>query len=78
MASHQSAAPQLPPGYREEYNGRGLIAVAIVFIALEVICIVLRFWARRIGKVPLGADDILIIPGAISCLALIGCGLGEQ
>lgn len=78
MASDQSRVAQLPPGYREEYNGEGIVAVATVFIAIEVVGIVLRFWARRIGKIAWGADDVLIIPGAIFCLGVIACGLGEQ
>lgn len=78
MASNQSQVAQFPPGYIEEYNGDGIVAVATVFIAIEVVGIVLRFWARRIGKIAWGADDVLIIPGAILCLTLIACSLGEQ
>ncbi|MCJ1467815.1 hypothetical protein MMC07_006440 [Pseudocyphellaria aurata] len=78
MASDQSRVTQSPPGYSKEYNGGAVIAVATVFIALEVVVVVLRFWSRRIGKIAWGADDALIIPGAIFCLGVIFVGLGEQ
>ncbi|MCJ1423199.1 hypothetical protein MMC29_001081 [Sticta canariensis] len=77
MASNQSLAPLFPPGYLEEYNGRVPVSVAIVFIVLEVVCVVLRFWARIVGKIAWGADDTLIIIGAILSLSVIGCCLGD-
>lgn len=78
MASNQSSAPLFPPGYLEEYNGQVPVSVAIVFTVLEVVCVVLRFWARTIGKIAWGADDTLIIFGAILSLTVIGCCLGER
>lgn len=78
MASHQGLIPRSSPSRRLEYNGQGYVAVAVVFIVLEVICVALRFWARKIGKIAWGLDDGLIIAAAILCLALIGCCLGEQ
>ncbi|MCJ1467260.1 hypothetical protein MMC07_005884 [Pseudocyphellaria aurata] len=75
MASDQSRIAQFPPGYSKEYNGGGVIAVSMVFIAIEVVVVVLRFWARRIGKIAWGADDVLIIPSAILCLGVIVCTL---
>ncbi len=78
MASNQASGSRYPPGYLEEYNGNGPITVAIVFISLEVICVALRFWARRIGKTAWGADDSLIVVGAMLCLGLIGVCLGEH
>lgn len=61
------------------YNNQGHVAfaLAIVFIPVEIFCVILRFWARKIGKVPLGVDDILIVPGLIFCVGVcVGC-LGE-
>lgn len=78
MARHQALIPRSSPGRREEYNGQGYVAVAVLFIVLEVICVALRFWARKIGKIAWGLDDGLIIAAAILCLAVIGCSLGEQ
>ena len=68
---------QYPPGYLNEYRGRTPVAVAIAFLIVETLCVILRFYARRIGKVPWGADDILILPGFIFCAALCGCIIGE-
>ena len=78
MARDQVPVSQFPPSYLEEYNGNSPVVVAIVFIVLEVVCVALRFLARRISKTAWGADDSLIIPGAISCLSVIGCSLGEE
>lgn len=78
MARHQALIPRSSPGRWEEYNGQGYIAVAVLFIVLEVICVVLRFWARKIVKIAWGLDDGLIIAAAILCLAVIGCSLGEK
>lgn len=63
-----------------DYNNQGHVAfaLAIVFIAVEILCVILRFWARKIGKVPLGADDILIIPSLITCVGICVCSLGES
>lgn len=78
MANNQSSVTLFPPGYLEEYNAQIPISVGILFIVLEVVCVVLRFWARIIGKIAWGVDDTLIIISAILCLALIACCLGEQ
>lgn len=75
--SHSPSTPSFPPGYADEYIGNPPFGVAIAFIVLEVIAVGLRFLARRIGRVAWGADDTLIIPGAILCLALCGCSIGE-
>lgn len=69
---------QYSPEYLAEYKGSRPYRVAIVFLCLETICVTLRFWARRIGKVAWGTDDTLIIPGTILCLAVCACAIGEQ
>lgn len=51
MTAYQTSIFKYPPGYHQEYIGDQVIAVATVFIVLEVICVRLRFWARKIGKV---------------------------
>ncbi len=78
MANYQASIPRSSASRRLEYNGQSYVAVAVAFIVLEVICVVLRFWARKIGKIAWGLDDSLIIAAAVLCLALIGCSLGEQ
>lgn len=78
MANYQASTPRSSASRRLEYNGQSYVAVAVAFIVLEVICVALRFWARKIGKIAWGLDDSLIIAAAVLCLALIGCSLGEQ
>lgn len=78
MANNQSSVTLFLPSYLEEYNAQVPNSVGILFIVLEVVCVLLRFWARIIGKIAWGADDTLIIIGAILCLAVIACCLGEQ
>ena len=67
---------QYPPGYLDEYRGQTLIDLAIAFLVIETVCVALRFYARRIGKVPWGADDTLIVPGFILCAAVCACTIG--
>ena len=72
-------APQKPsPAYHSEHDTNGVVPVAIVFTILEVTCVALRFWARRIGKVSWGVDDSLMIPGLVFCLAVNALCLCEQ
>ena len=68
---------QYPPGYLEEYIGQPLLSLSITFIVLETVCVALRFCARRIGKVSWGADDTLIIPGFVFCIAVCASIIGE-
>ncbi|MCJ1471337.1 hypothetical protein MMC07_009985 [Pseudocyphellaria aurata] len=77
MANNQSSIPPYSLSYLEEYNGQGPFTVGVIFIVLEVIAVVLHFWSRIIGKIAWGADDTLIIIGAMQCLATIGCCLGS-
>ena len=79
MSSDSAASPaKFPPGFLNQYIGHAPFAAGIAFIVLEVLAVLLRFWARRIGKVAWGADDTLIIPGAIFCVAVCGCGIGKK
>lgn len=78
MSSAQASPPSFPPGFFEQYTGNAPYGVAIAFIVIESLAVTLRFWARKIGKVAWGADDTLIIPGAILCLALCACSIGER
>lgn len=77
MANHQASVPRSSATRGLEFSGQSCVAVSVAFIVLEVICVALRFWARKIGKIAWGLDDSLIIAAAILCLALIGCSLGE-
>lgn len=73
---NQNVSVSYPPQFLNEYNGDSLHVIAVLFIALATICVVLRFYARRVGYVPWGLDDSLIIPGTVFCLALCVCALG--
>ena len=81
MVFDQASASAIPIIYGREFAPKLLdknpIPVAVVFIVLEITCTALRFWARKIGKIAWGVDDYLMILGAMLCLAVIGCGLGE-
>lgn len=68
---------QYSPGYLDENRGETLVGLAIAFLVVETICVALRFYARRIGKVAWGADDTFIVPGFILCAAVCACTIGE-
>ncbi|PYI26894.1 hypothetical protein BP00DRAFT_439626 [Aspergillus indologenus CBS 114.80] len=53
-----------------EYSGDTLRDMAIVFIVLETLAVALRFAAMRLSEKRLGIDDILTIPGYLSCVGL--------
>lgn len=71
-------APQKPsPADHSEHDTNEVVSVAIVFTILEVTCVALRFWARRIGKVS-WVDDSLMIPSLVIFLAVNALCLCEQ
>ena len=74
----QNATSSYSREYLLEYNGNSLLAIAILFIILVSTCVGLRFYARRLGRVKWGVDDILIIPGTFFCLAVCICALGKS
>jgi hypothetical protein len=76
MSLTEATPPVYPPGYLEEYNGKPLFAVSVAFIVLEIFFVVLRFWARKIGNVRWGADDIFIILGLMCSVGVCVCSLG--
>ena len=73
-----AASPNYPPGYLDEYIGYRLTGVAIAFIVLNITFVTLRFVARRLGKVPMGIDDILIMPSLLTVLLLCADAFCEQ
>ena len=54
-----------PPGYFEQNIGAKLVAVSAVFIALDIMFVVLRFYSWRLNKTIWGLDDTL------TCMALV-------
>ena len=50
-----------------------LTTIAIVFaIAITCIAVILRLLARKLNKIPLGADDYCVLVGAVSFLTFSG------
>lgn len=47
-------------------EGIGLLAVCGTFTGLGIISVGLRFYGRRLQKVPLKADDWIMIPALVS------------
>jgi hypothetical protein len=54
----------------QEYCGNNLVTISIVFIILNSVFVILRFYARFITKTAYGWDDYLIIAGFISNVSL--------
>lgn len=48
----------------------GVHSLIGTFIALDVITVILRFYARKRQKVPWLTDDWLLIPGVVCCSIL--------
>lgn len=77
MSNEHNASMSYPPEYLEQYDGDSLRGIAILLIVLEIICVTLRVYARRLGNVAWGMDDALIIPGTVFCLTFCACCLGR-
>ncbi|TVY82375.1 hypothetical protein LSUE1_G004903 [Lachnellula suecica] len=60
----------LPPNYLTESRGHILISVGVLFMVLDITAFILRTISRRMKRVPLGWDDILIIPALVFNLVL--------
>jgi hypothetical protein len=54
----------------QEYCGNKLVTISIVFIILNCVFVILRFYARSITKTAYGWDDYLIIASFISNISL--------
>ena len=76
-ATSTPSANSFPPGYLAENRGYQLTAVAIAFIAIEILLVALRFSARRMHVSPMGWDDWLIIPALISNVGTCILGLSQ-
>lgn len=68
--SSSSGSQSLPPQYLEAYIGHELVAVAAMFIVLDIICVTLRIFARHLSKARPGPDDYLVVPSLIFCVAV--------
>ena len=70
-------SPEHPAAYYEEYIGDQLKSAAIAFIVIDTFFAGLRIASRRIGKIPLGLDDLFIAPALLMDLALCAIALCE-
>ena len=44
-----------------------LTTIAVAFaVAITAVAVILRFWARSLHKVAIGADDYFIVVGAVT------------
>ena len=62
---------QFPQSYLQEYNGDSLRDIAIAFTVLTIVVVALRFYARSISKVKIGADDLFVLPSLLTCLGIV-------
>ncbi len=62
--------------YLREYSGDALVAVAVVFIVLDLLFVGLRELARYRTKAAWGWDDYLIFPALIVNIGLCVHGIG--
>jgi hypothetical protein len=60
----------------QEYSGNKLVTISIVFIILNCVFVLLRFYARSITRATYGWDDYLIIAGFISNIGLCVVSIG--
>jgi hypothetical protein len=61
-----------------EYVGYRLNIFLAVFIPLQIVAVVLRFWARSIRRGSYGADDWLVVVSLICQMVACGIGIGKS
>lgn len=47
------------------FSAQQMIVLAVVFSALTMITVGLRFWARKLTRARYGLDDLLILPAMV-------------
>ena len=60
----------LPPEYLAQTRGPRVVAGAAVVFSLATIAVICRIWARRMKRLPLGADDWWAIAALPFCLGM--------
>lgn len=60
----------MSPSLPHQVGDGSLRAISYLFIFLLVAVVALRFYARLLAKSKLGADDVLIVPAALTCVIL--------
>lgn len=71
-------ASMTPPQLDSSYIGWRLQVVIVVFLPLQLFCVVLRFYARRLSGRKYGWDDWLIIASFLGQCVLSGLILGKN
>lgn len=66
-----------PPEYVAETRGPRVIAVACLFIFLDVGIVTLRFATRYVYKTKSGIDDFLIIPALVFAVGICAIAIGK-
>jgi uncharacterized membrane protein (DUF485 family) len=54
------ASPHISAEYHAENQGHVLVAVAILFIVLDILFVALRSYAQRLNEASIGLDDMII------------------
>lgn len=67
-----------PPGLPHQNRTRGLIVGTSFAIAFASIITCTRLWVRIYRKRAFGADDALIIPAALGCVAYLGLNIATE
>lgn len=66
-----------PPGYLDEYIGFRLVWLSSAFIAINVCFVGLRYYARYVSRISIGADDYITIFSLVCAIALSVIGICE-
>lgn len=61
-----------------EYIGNRLAIFLALFTLLQLICVILRFMARRLTARPRGLDDWLVTACLLSQFVSAGIAIGQQ
>ncbi|MCJ1473008.1 hypothetical protein MMC13_001657 [Lambiella insularis] len=79
MSAFGTSPAAYPPGYLDENCGGTPIAIATLFIVLEAVFVLLRFYARHRTATSTGWDDVLILASWFANLASVtNMGFGRH
>lgn len=73
-----STTPELSPEYLNESNVTSLLTTCIVFLVLDTLFVVLRFFSRWHQRVKWGWDDTLMLGGWLTCVGLCIDGISKS
>ena len=70
-------ASTYPPEYLTEYSGDKLVTVSAIFITLETLFVILRYYARRLTAAATGWDDVVLSLAWFPNFGLCVLGIGQ-